>query len=109
MIEAFVESGTTKRTGVRAIGLVEACLEDDAAGHVLRESRQVLSHPEVQRVVFQHTRARNQEQRSFREEHSAHERVAATGASCVAPFRRLAPTAAAMKPENNGWGRVGRD
>ena len=108
--ESLVQPGTAKRPGVRAVGLVEARLEDDAARDALREPREMLRDSQVEAVVLEHARARDEEQRITPEARSRHDGDALTsfGAATDAA-RRLALAAAAMKPAKSGCGRVGRD
>src|SRR4051812_40371952 len=61
--KALVETRAAMCTGVRSIRFVEARFEDDAARNALSESRQVLGDAQIERVVFEHTRAGNQEER----------------------------------------------
>lgn len=60
--EPFLQPRTTRRADVRAIRLVEARLEDDPAGHPLREAREMLPHAEHQLVMLDDAGSRDQEE-----------------------------------------------
>ena len=109
--EPLVEPGPAARAGVRAIGLVEARLEDDSARHALGEPREVLADAQVERVVLEHTRTGDEEERVAPERRGTRQSRGLTsdGAPASSRARRFAAAAAAMKPANSGCGRVGRD
>ena len=65
---------------------------------------------EVERIILEHTRAGDEKQRVTAKERGHVQSAASTSDDPRdADVRRLAPTAAATKPANNGCGRVGRD
>src|SRR5260221_488893 len=108
--EPFIEPRSAKRAGVGAIGLVEARLEDDAARHTIRELRQMLCHAKIQRIILEHAWAGDEKQRVAPKSCLAHECAGAAWAAAPRTLWRLrADAAAALKPANSGWGRVGRD
>ena len=98
------------RTLIRAVCLVEARLEDDAAGNCLSEPREMFGYAKIERVVLEDTRAGDEKERITSEERSHVQSAASTSdESRGAEARRLALTAAATKPAKSGCGRVGRD
>src|ERR1043166_4105561 len=66
--EAFIESGTTMGAGVRSVGFVEACLEDDAARPRAGEPGEMFSDAKVERIAFEDAGTGDQEQRITRKE-----------------------------------------
>src|SRR6185503_6267640 len=60
--ETFIESGTAMRARGRAIRLVEACLENDTARHGVGQPGEMFGDAQIQRVILEHTRARDQEE-----------------------------------------------
>ena len=79
------------RAGVRAIRLVEARLVDDAARHAFGEPREVLADAQVERVVLEHARAGDQEERVTSEvrRHVSRRLRRATRRPVSLPWRRL--------------------
>jgi hypothetical protein len=86
--EPALEPRTTRRAGVRTIGLVEAGLEHHAAGDSVAETRDVFGDAEVERVVLELARAGDEEQRAARGTRRARAPV-----SCAAPARPAAAAA----------------
>ena len=95
--EPLVEPGPRERAGVGAIGLVEARLEDDAAGHALGEPREMLGDAQVERVVLEHAGAGDEEERVAPE--ARHASPVARRSRATARRRTLgAPTLAPPPP-----------
>jgi hypothetical protein len=70
----------------------------------------MLGDAQVERVVLEHARAGDEEQRIAPEAPNGHDGDALTSeGGAAAAARRFAEEAAAMKPANSGCGRVGRD
>ena len=66
--ESGVQPRTARRIPVGPVGLVEACLIDDAAGYFLGELRQGFADAQVELVALQHTGAGDQKEFVCRKE-----------------------------------------
>src|SRR6185369_7719744 len=91
--EAVIEARASMAALIRTIRLVEACLVDDPAGHLLREAREVLADAQVQRIVFEHARAGDEKERVFSEPYRHVSRplpreLATSAVAAPAPRRR---------------------
>src|SRR3954471_9571384 len=108
--EPLLQAEAASGAGVGAVGLVEACFEDDAAWHRRCQAGEMLRHAQVEGVVLELARTGDEEERVPTEEHGHQLRAVARGDDGrSAPARRFAAAAAATKPANSGCGRVGRD
>ncbi len=64
--KAFVQSRTPRGSGIGAVGLVEARLEDDSTRDTLRHAREMLGDAQVERVVLDDTRSGDEKKRIAR-------------------------------------------
>src|SRR6185503_7956935 len=60
--ESLVQSRSTMRAGVRAIGFVEAGLIDDATWNALGQLREMFGDRQIQRVILEDARAGDQKE-----------------------------------------------
>src|SRR6185437_3378997 len=107
--DSFFQPRSAHSADVGAIRLVETCLVDHTARHALLYPEKRLGDFQVQCVILQDARARNEKEPVARKKraHDSDSVPTRDSAFCCVPARACS-AAAAMNPANNGCGRVGR-